>query len=110
MNIENYKPTSEVTKEILRENNFKYIEGVYSYKFPVYKYKKEPILWCSLYIDIDNNSCNLSVTNLNNNIYVPYFNREYGGKNMVVESIDKKINTQLRVLIKAGIIKKRGKK
>lgn len=108
MNIKNYKPNSELTKELLRENNFRYIDGIYSYRFPVYKYKKEPILWCTLYLDVENNSCGLSVFDQSNNTYAPFFNRKYGGKNMVVESIDKIIENQINSFIKAGILKKRG--
>ena len=106
MNIKNYKPNSGLTKELLKENNFRYIDGIYSYRFPVYKYKKEPILWCYLYVDIDNNSCNLNVCDQNNNIYAPYFSRSYGNKNVVVENIDKKINAQINSFISSGILKK----
>lgn len=108
MNIKNYKPNSELTKETLRENNFRYIDGIYSYRFPVYKYKKEPILWCTLYLDIENNSCGLNVFDQSANTYAPFFNRNYGGKNMVVESIDRTIEEQINTFIKAGIVKKRG--
>lgn len=110
MNIKNYKPNSGLTKETLKENNFRYIDGLYSYRFPVYKYKKEPILWCYLYVDIENNLCNLNVIDSNNSVYAPYFNREYGGENIVVESIDRRISTQIGLFVKTGIIKKRGKK
>ena len=108
MNIKNYKPNSGLTKETLRENNFRYIDGIYSYRFSVYKYKKEPILWCTLYLDIENNSCGLNVFDQSANTYAPFFNRNYGGKNMVVESIDRTIEEQINTFIKAGIVKKRG--
>lgn len=110
MNINNYKPNSELTKEILKENNFRYIDGIYSYRFPVYSYNKIPLLWCFLYIDIENNSCNINVLDNNDNTYASFFNRSYGGRNMVVESIDRKINTQLRTFVKLEILKKRGGK
>ena len=41
INIEQYKPHNEVTKEILRDNNFRYMDGYYSYRFPVLKHKKD---------------------------------------------------------------------
>lgn len=109
MNIQNYKPNSELTKEILKENNFRYIDGIYSYRFPVYKYKNDPILWCILYVDIENNSCNINIFDQNNNIYAQYFDREYGN-NIVVEDIDKRINLQFGFLVKKKILKKRGKR
>lgn len=110
VNIHNYKPYSDVTKETLKENNFKCIDGCYSYRFPVYKYKKEIIMWCNIYVDADNNMCGISVYDQNNSTYPAFFNRKYGGKNKVVESIDRKINSQLGVFVKNKILKKRGKR
>lgn len=110
VNIHNYKPYSDVTKETLKENNFKCIDGCYSYRFSVYKYKKETLLWCNLYVDVDNNMCSINVYDQNNSTYPSFFNRTYGGKNKVVESIDRKINSQLGILVKNKVLKKRGKK
>lgn len=107
IDIHKYKPHSKVTKDMLKDNNFKYIDGYYSYRFLVYKYKKEPILWCNLYVDIENNSCNFNVMDNGNDTYAPFFNRRYGVKNEVVESIDRKINAQLGMLVKNKIIKKK---
>lgn len=110
INIQNYKPHSDATKDMLKENNFKYVDGFYSYRFPVYKNKKEPMLWCILYVDTENNLCNIHVADQNNTTYAAFFNREYGGKNQVVEQIDKKINAQLGTFVKNKILKKRGKR
>ena len=110
VDIHKYKPHSNVTKDILKDNNFKYIDGCYSYRFPVYKHKKDTIMWCNLYVDVDNNLCNINVYDNNNNTYPAFHNRTYGGKNKVVESIDRRINTQLGILVKNKILKKRGKK
>ena len=110
INIQQYKPHSNVTKDMLKDNNFKYIDGCYSYRFSVYKNKKETIMWCILYVDIENNSCAINVYDQNNFTYPAFYNRTYGGKNKVVESIDRKINAQLGVFIKNNILKKRGKK
>ena len=110
VNIQQYKPNSNVTKDVLKDNNFKYIDGFYSYRFPVYKHKKETIMWCNLYVDIENNSCNINVYDQNNVTYPAFFNRIYSGKNKVVESIDRRINSQLGILVKNKILKKRGKK
>ena len=104
INIENYKPNSKLTKDILRANNFKYIDGYYSYRFPVYKYKKTPVLWCNIYINLESNCCNYNVTDSNFKIYPAFFDREYGGVNKVVENIDRKIRTQLNIFIKDEIL------
>ena len=110
INIQQYKLYSDITKNILEENNFKYVDGYHSYRFPVYKQKKDILLWCNLYVDFEEKSCRINVTDQNNNTYAPFFNRTYGGENKVVESIDRKINSQLGTFVKSKILKKRGKK
>ena len=110
VNIHLYKPHSDVTKNAFQENNFKYIDGCYSYRFSVYKYKKETLLWCNIYVDVENNSCSINVYDQNNNTYAPFFDRRYAANNKVVESIDRRINTQLGIFVKNKILKKKGKK
>ena len=110
IDIQQYKPHSDVTKEMLKENNFKFIDGCYSYRFSVYKNKKEPLLWCNLYVDIENNSCNIQVADQNNNTYAPFFDRRYCTNNEVVENIEKNIKSQFGTFVKGKILKKRGKK
>ena len=110
INIQNYKPHADVTKEMLQKNNFKYIDGIYSYRFSVYKNQKEPMLWCILYVDVENNLCSIQVTDSNNSTYPPYFNREYSTNNKVVESIDKKVQGVIGTLVRKKIIKKKGRK
>ena len=110
INIEQYKPNSEVTKNILKDNNFKYIDGYYSYRFPVYKYKKETTLWCNIYINLDNNCCGYNVTDSNFNTYPAFFNREYSGINVVVQKAENKIKAQLDKLVKDKILYKKNKK
>lgn len=103
INMQNYKPSKGLTKEILRENNFKYMDGYYTYRFSVYNYKKEPLLWAVLYLDLDNMRCSINVVNDKNNTYPAYHNRD-GCKNDVVDAIDKKIKTQINKLVKEEIL------
>ena len=110
VNIQLYKLNSDITKSILEENNFKYVDGYYSYRFPVYKYKKEILLWCNIYVEFEEKTCGINVIDQNNHTYAPFFNRAYGGENKVVDSIDRKINSQLGTFVKVKILKKRGKK
>ena len=110
IDITQYKPHSEVTKELLRDNNFKYMDGYYSYRFPVLKYKKDPTLWCNIYINVEHNCCGFSVTDSDFNTYAAFFNREYGGINKAVEKAEIKIQTQLDNLVKNKILYKKGKK
>ena len=110
INMQQYKPNSKLTREQLLENNFKYIDGCYSYRFSVYKYKKETTLWCSLYVNLEESTCTINVHDGNNNTYPAFFNRKYGGTHKVVESIDRKVRSQLNMFIKNGILYKKGKK
>lgn len=107
INIQNYKPVKNITKDILKENNFRNIDGYYSYRFPVYSYKKEPLLWAIFYIDLENSTCSINVIDNNNNTYAAYYNTTYGQNNKVVEIIHKKIETQLNIFIKNKLIKKK---
>ena len=109
MNIQDYKPHSKLTKKQLFENDFKYIDGCYSYRFPVYKYKKETILWGIFMINLDTKSCDITVVNNSYNTYSAFHNRTYG-INKIIENVDDKIKIQINLLVKNKIIvKKRGK-
>ena len=103
INMQNYRPTKELTKEILKENNFKYVDGYYTYRFPVCKYKKELLLWASIYINLEHMTCAINVVDERNNTYASYHNRTYG-RNELVEAIDKKIKTQINKLVKEEIL------
>lgn len=110
INISQYKPYYKLTREQLFENNFKYIDGCYSYRFPVYKYKKEVTLWGIFIINLDAKICDITVVNNSYKTYPAFHNRTYGSNNKVVEDIDNKVNTQINLLLKNKIItKKRGK-
>ena len=110
INIQQYKPHYKLTKEQLFDNNFKYIDGCYSYRFPVYKYKKETLLWALFIINLETKTCEVTVVNKTYNTYAAFHNRKYGSNDSVVESIDNKINAQIDLFIKNKIItKKRGK-
>lgn len=110
VNIHDYKLHSKVTTDMLKEKNFKYIDGCYSYRFPVYKDKHESIMWCVLYVEIENKLCSINVYDQNNNTYASFFNRDYGGTNKLVEDIDRRINAQLDTFVKWNILKRHGKK
>lgn len=95
MNIQQYKPNSKLTREQLLENNFRYTDGCYLYRFPVYKYKK------------DITSCDIAVVNSSFVTYAAYYNRTYGSNDSVVEAIDNRIEIQIKQFLKDKIIFKR---
>lgn len=110
INIQQYKPNPKLTKEQLLENNFRYIDGCYSYRFPVCKYKKETTLWGIFIINIEAKSCDITVVNNSYNTYPAYHNRTYGSNNSVIESVDKKIKSQINLFLKNEVITKTNKK
>jgi hypothetical protein len=110
INIQEYKPNPKLTREQLFENNFRYIDGCYSYRFPVCKYKKETTLWGVFIINLETKTCDITVVNNSFDTYPAYHNRTYGSNNNVIEAIDKKIKSQINLFIKHEIITKKNKK
>lgn len=106
INMYQYKPHINLTKEQLFENNFKYIDGCYSYRFPVCKYKKETTLWGVFIINLDTQTCDITVVNNSFVTYAAYHNRTYGANDSVIEVIDKKIKSQINTLLKNEVISK----
>lgn len=110
INIQEYKPNPKLTREQLFENNFRYIDGCYSYRFPVYKYKKETMLWGILYINLEARTCDITVINNFYCTYASYHNRLYGSNNKVIKAIDKRVKTQLALFLKNELLIENNKK
>lgn len=111
INIQDYKANSKLTREQLIENNFRYIDGCYSYRFPVAKYKKEVTLWGIFIINLDSKNCDITVVNSSFNTYPAFHNRIYGSANsQLIMDIDDKIQAQLNQFLKNKIIFKRRNK
>lgn len=110
MNIQQYKPNSKLTREQLLENNFRYTDGCYLYRFPVYKYKKDITIWGIFIIDLETRSCDIAVVNSSFVTYAAYYNRTYGYNDSVVEAIDNRIEIQIKQFLKDKIIFKRRSK
>lgn len=70
----------------------------YSYEFPVYKYKTQPTLVCRLWVDAE--TCELSyvVQDVNRKIYAAFYNRECGGTNWVVLTVEENIAKEFKRL------------
>lgn len=84
----------------MKELGFKYDFELqdYIYKFPVYKSKKnEPLIFCKLGIDEETKRVYFNICNVDDTLYTPYYNREYG-KSKVVEVIDKNIKKEFKKL------------
>lgn len=110
--MKEYIPHFKLTPKQLEENNFKFYDSYYSYRFPVYRSKtnkKDVLLWGILYLDLDNPTTHVQVVDSNNNLYASYFNRNYG-KNTVVLDIDKKVSAQMNEFVKTNILVVKRKK
>ena len=90
-----------LSKQEMKDLGFKYDFEIqeYIYKFPVYKSSKnEPLIFCKLGIDEENNKVFFNVCDLSGELYTSYYNREYGKPNFVVETIDRNIEKEFKKL------------
>ena len=69
----------------------------YSYDFPVYKYKRKPLIICKMLIYEDEDNVNFTIVGTNGNLYAPYYNRDFG-QNEIVDIIDKNIKKEFNKL------------
>lgn len=101
----NYKKDN-ITKEWLLSNGFRFNRlfsdeesEVYTYRFPVYKYDGFSVLDCELKIMLGGNKVLIDVYDYNTiNRYAPFYYREYGSYDKILEEIWKKINKVVRKL------------
>ena len=91
----------DLSKSKLKELGFRYDSKAdcYVYKFPVYNYKKQPVLFCKIWVDNeeDRNIIMYGVFEANDTLYPGYYNDEYG-YNITIEEIDKAILHKLKDL------------
>lgn len=88
----------DITKDAMKKLGFRY-DGEcdsYTYKFPVYKYNKVPVLFCKIGIDEETNQIWFNICD-NNGLYMPYYNEEYG-TNMLIPLIDERIEKEFSKL------------
>ena len=99
-----------ITKQWLLSNNFRYNTrlsdeeiAVYTYRFPVYKYKKFTTLECELSIVLGDHKVKINVYDYNTSaVYATFYYYEYGNYNKMLEVIWGNIEKQLKRL---GIVK-----
>ena len=83
----------------LKELGFRYDSKLdcYVHKFPIYNYKKQPVIFCKIGINDEDNSIWYNVCEANDTLYAGYYNSEYG-HNSLIEKIDKAILHKLKSL------------
>lgn len=102
-----------VTKEWLAKNNFKYNNvlsdeenEVYAYRFPVHKNGFFTVLECEIAICFNSGEVNVDVFEYGTrDRYAPFYYVEYGNYDVMLKSINDKIENELKKLR----IKKKGK-
>lgn len=100
-----------VSKEWLTKNNFKYSNilsdednEVYVYRFPVHKNGFFTVLECEIVICLSSGEVNVDIFEYGTrDRYAPFYYAEYGNYNIILEVINKQIETELK---KFGIRKK----
>lgn len=97
-----------ITKDWLISNGFRYSKllstddtPVYTYRFPVYKYKNMIVLECEISVILGENNIKLNVYDYNtNDKYAAFYYCEYGNCNKMLKIVWNKI---IDVLQKLGI-------
>ena len=77
---------------------YDYILRDYVYEFPVYKYKKKPLITCKLGIDTDNYEVWFGVYDSKGTLYAPYYDREFSTNNLVLKVVEKNIKKEFKKL------------
>lgn len=99
-----YKICKEnANKHTLRVLGFNYsprisdeeFEG-YEYSFPIYFYKKTPILWCNIRLWLNNRRVNIDVVDSNNNYYSAFYVADSKVDHDVLKVIDRRVFLKLK--------------
>ena len=98
LDLNNYQLVADLSNNKLRKNGFSF--GCY--RRSVYKNTIE----FRLYIDLEEQDVFYQVFDSDHNqLYVPYYNREYGN-NKIVKEIERKINRIIKTMMNQKILKK----
>lgn len=72
---------------------------IYTYRFPVYKYKNITTLECEISIETHNGYImSIDVYDANHNVYTAFYFSEYGNHSDILKTISKRIMEQFKKL------------
>lgn len=97
------KRYNDTLKNIVKDLGFKHIIGdkddiLYSYKFPLHKYKKKTVLECELIVECDTGIVRINVYDGNGEIYPYFYALKYGNAKPMLDKINTKILTEFEKL------------
>lgn len=111
MNAKINLPTnSNLIKACLLHHGFRYNKDfsttdldIYTYRFPVYKYKNFIVLECEINIFMEDGNISINVYNYGtNDKYAPFYHLEYGNYDKILKIVNEKIDKELKQI---GIIR-----
>lgn len=107
--MKEYKLQKDLTIAKLKANKFSFKElNTYILTVPLYFYKsnhkKYATVQMSICVNLDESNYEFEVIDENNNMYTPYYNREYGHSKLN-KILDKKIIQEFKFLEKQGIMR-----
>lgn len=70
----------------------------YKYRFPVHKHNNRMVLECELTIDSKTGDVLINVYDNNKNIFIAFYNREFGDYSVILNKIQKNILTEFKKL------------
>lgn len=86
----------DISRGQMKKIGFRYdheLDG-YIYRFPVYKYRNVPLLFCWLGIDEDTRTVWHDIYDSNGTLYPPYYDRGYG-QNEIIPQIEDMVLAEL---------------
>lgn len=109
--MKEYKLQKDLTIAKLKANKFSFKElNTYILTVPLYfykssKHKKYVTVQMLICINLNESDYEFEIIDENNNMYTPYYNREYGYSKLN-KILDKKIIQEFKFLEKQGIMRK----
>lgn len=102
--MKNYSVADNLSKETLIACGFRYngIDNIF--RFGAYNYKKKPVIFVDIIINLPDRDITYAVKRLDEKLYHPYYNDDEK-KNKVNKVIRKNIETELDKLVKKEILK-----
>ena len=70
----------------------------FKYKFPVYKYKGRMVLECEIVVNGKTGEVVTNIYDDNHSVYTPYYDREFGNHEEMIDKINKEILAEFKRL------------